>query len=67
MINEFKYEKSKKFGHLHLVYHFTIPLSHQRNFSILITTSEKSKKTFNIVNNDNKVKSIFIRTSAIGC
>ena len=67
MINEFKYEKSKKFGHLDLVYHFTVPLSHQRNSSILITTSEKSKKTFNIVNNDNKVKSIFIRTSAIGC
>ena len=26
MINEFKYGQTWKFGHLHLVYHFTIPL-----------------------------------------
>ena len=26
MINEFKYDKPKKFDHLHLVYHFTVPL-----------------------------------------
>ena len=27
MINEFDMVKPEKFGHLHLVYHFTVPLS----------------------------------------
>ena len=27
MINEFRYGQTWKFGHLHLVYHFTVPLS----------------------------------------
>ena len=27
MINEFKYVKPEKFDHLHLVYHFTVPLT----------------------------------------
>ena len=26
MINEFKYVKREQFDHLHLVYHFTVPL-----------------------------------------
>ena len=26
MINEFKYGQNEKFGHLHLVYHFAIPV-----------------------------------------
>ena len=34
MINEFRYGQTwKKFGHLHLVYHFTVPLRHGNNLN----------------------------------
>ena len=33
MINEFKYGQTRKFGHLHLVYYFTVPLSAKNSIS----------------------------------
>ena len=38
MINEFKYGQIWKFDHLHLVYHFTVPLKYKQFLAILLAT-----------------------------